>query len=220
MVGLVIAPHHDDEILGVGGTIAKMIASGHEMNVCVVTKGCAPLFDENVVEQVRRESNLAHERIGIKKTYYLDYPAAMLETVDRYKLNGAILEAIVETKPDVVFIPHRGDMQIDHKIVADACMVALRPKYNHNIKSIYAYETVSETGWDIPNVVNEFIPNVYSDITDYIETKVELFSFYESQIGDYPDMRSERTIRALASYRGSSVNVEAAEAFMLIRDMI
>ena len=94
----------------------------------------------------RQENKKADSLLGVKETIYLDFPAAMLEKVDRYELNNKVLEVINKIKPDEVYIPHRGDMQLDHKLVVDACMVALRPKYKHKVSRIYAYETLSETG--------------------------------------------------------------------------
>lgn len=216
---LVIAPHPDDEVLGVGGTIAKRIDQGHDVYVCIVTKGCAPLFEESFVEQGRSEAREAHGYLGIKETFFLDFPAVMLESVPRYELNAKIADVIAKVQPDEVYIPHRGDMQIDHQMVVDAAMVGLRPKYAHVVKRIYAYETLSETGWNIPNVQNEFIPNVYEDITETLEKKKTAMSIFQSQLAEFPNARSIGAIEALAKYRGATVNVMAAEAFTLVREI-
>lgn len=216
---LVFAPHPDDEILGVGGTIAKRIATGDLVYICVVTKGMEPLFSTEIVGITRNEARRCHKDLGVSKTIFLDFPAAMLEKAERHTLNGKILDVIKKTVPDEVYIPHWGDMQKDHQIVADACMVALRPKYEHVVKRIYSYETLSETGWNAPNMQNEFIPNVYEDISDYLDKKLKAISIYKSQMGKFPNPRSIETIEALAKYRGSTVNVRAAEAFMLIREI-
>lgn len=217
---LVIAPHPDDEVLGCGGAIVKYVSEGHDVYVAVVTKGCEPLFPESQVQQVRNECMEADRLLGVKQTIFMDFPASMLESVSRYEFNGAFLKLIQDIKPDIVFIPHRGDMQIDHKMTVDAAMVALRPKYDHIVKKIYAYETLSETGWDIPNTVNEFIPTCYIDISDVLESKLEAINMFKSQISDFPNARSLETIKALAQYRGSMMNLKAAEAFMLIREIV
>lgn len=216
---LVIAPHPDDEIIGVGGTIAKRVAAGNEVYVCVVTKGVFPLFPEEQVRQVREECIKADAKLGVQKTIFLDFPASMLETVARYELNGKIIEVINEVHPDEVFIPHYGDMQLDHKMVADAAMVALRPRGNCYPKRVYAYETLSETGWNIPNVVNEFIPTVYEDITETFELKLKSMNVFQSQLAPFPSARSIEAIEALAKFRGATVSVNAAEAFSLIREV-
>ena len=216
---LVLAPHPDDEILGVGGTIARMAKTGHEVYVCVVTKGQEPLFSVQYVEQGRTECRKADAFLGVKETFFLDFPAVILETVPRYEFNEKIMDIVNKIQPDEVYIPHRGDMQIDHQMVVDAAMVALRPKYKHVIKRIYAYETLSETGWNIPNVQNEFIPNVYVDISDQLEAKLNAMRIFESQLGEFPAARSIGALEALARFRGATVNVNAAEAFMLIREI-
>lgn len=216
---LVIAPHPDDEILGVGGTIAKRAISGDDVYVCVVTKAGEPLFREELVKQARNECREADKYLGVKETFFLDFPAVRLEEIPRYKLNDGLMQAVQRVKPDEVYIPHRGDMQLDHKMIVDAVMVALRPKYDHVVKRIYAYETLSETGWDIPNTVNEFVPTVYEDISDTLEKKLKAMNIFKSQLAAFPAARSLGAIEALAKYRGATVNVMAAEAFSLIREV-
>ncbi len=214
---LVIAPHADDEILGVGATMAKYIANGDKVYVCIVTRGTEPLFDEEYMRKLRNETLLAHSLLGVAKTFFLEFPAVMLEKVNRYEINNSIFEIVKRIKPDIVYIPHFGDMQKDHQIVAEAAMVALRPKYEHKVKEVYAYETLSETEWNIPHSANVFLPNVYNDISDYLDVKLEVIKCFESQLSDFPNPRSVEAIEALAKYRGSTISVNAAEAFMLIR---
>ncbi len=216
---LVIAPHPDDEIIGVGGTIAKRAKAGHEVYVCVVTKGQPPMFNPAYIEQGRNECRAADALLGVKETVFLDFPAVMLETVPRYEFNGKLMGLIERIQPDEVYIPHRGDMQLDHQMVVDAAMVALRPKYLHKVSRVYAYETLSETGWNIPNVQNEFIPNVYEDISDFMEIKLQAMGLFQSQLSDFPAARSIGAMEALARYRGATVEIPAAEAFSLVREI-
>ena len=117
------------------------------------------------------------------------------------------------------YIPHRGDMQIDHQMVVDAAMVAVRPRGKNYPKRIYAYETLSETGWNIPNTINEFIPTVYEDITETFELKISSLDVFKSQLAPFPAARSIGAIEALAKFRGATVSVDAAEAFSLIREI-
>ncbi len=216
---LVIAPHPDDEVLGCGGTIAKHVADGNDVYVVVVTKGCEPIFPPEQVKRVRAECAAADKFLGVKETIFWDFPAAMLEDVPRYRFNDSFAKIVRQIKPDIVYLPHRGDMKIDHKMTVDAAMVALRPKYQHVIKKIYAYETLSETGWDIANTTNEFIPTYYNDISNYMDKKIEALQQFTSQVAEYPNARSLEAIRALAMYRGSTMNLEAAEAFVVIREI-
>ena len=143
----------------------------------------------------------------------------MLETIPRYELNGKVEEVVQNIKPEEVYIPHRGDMQIDHQMVVDAAMVAVRPRGDDYPKRVYAYETLSETGWNIPNVTNEFIPTVYENITDTYDVKMEAMSVFKSQLAPFPAARSVGAIEALAKFRGATVSVEAAEAFSLVREV-
>ena len=216
---LVIAPHPDDEIIGVGGTIAKRVNNGDEVYVCVVTKGQEPMFKKEFIEQGRTECREADARLGVAETIFLDFPAVMLETVPRHELNGKISNLIQQLKPEEVFIPHRGDMQLDHRMVVDAVMVAVRPRGDFFPKRVYAYETLSETGWNIPNTVNEFIPTVYEDVSEFMDIKLKAMQVFESQLGTFPEARSIGAIDALARFRGATVNVRAAEAFCLIREI-
>ena len=182
-------------------------------------RGKEPLFRENDVEICRLETLKCHEIMGIKNRFYLDFPSVMLEKEDRYKINDALLAVIKSVKPTEVYIPHIGDMQKDHQIVAECAMVALRPKYIPRVNRIYAYETLSETGWNIPNVQNQFIPNVFVEITEQMEKKIEALECYKSQLSNFPDTRSVEAIEALARYRGALIHARAAEAFMLVRDI-
>ena len=216
---LVFAPHPDDEVLGCGGIIAKNVKEGNDVYVCIVTKACEPLFSKKDDEIDQKEIKAAHSYLGVKETINLGLPAAMLESVPRHVLNGEIAKVINSVKPEEVYIPHRGDMHLDHKMIADACMVGLRPRGKNSVKRVYAYETLSETEWDAPNVTNAFIPNVYVDITKYIDKKINAMKKYKTQICKYPDPRSEEGIKALATYRGVTVSKNYAESFMLIREI-
>ena len=215
---LIIAPHRDDEILGVGGTILKRKASGDRVCVCIGTSKSAKGY-EDYTSIVEEERKLSHQFCRIDQYVGLPFEPVILETYPRSDINNALLEGIVSEKPEEVYIPFWGDMQKDHRITVDAAMVALRSKYNHPVRKILAYETLSETGINLPNTENAFIPNVYEDITYYIEGKLKAISYYKSQIQDFPDLRSPVAVEALAKFRGATINVKAAESFMLIREV-
>ncbi|MBO4603321.1 MAG: PIG-L family deacetylase [Salinivirgaceae bacterium] len=211
---LVIAPHNDDEVLGVGGTIAKYAKEGNEVIICEVTAG--DLKDE-MVQQQKREALESHKILGVSKTIFMDLPVVGLREMRTTEFNAAFLKTILEINPDIVFIPHKGDMHIDHRMVIEGAMVALRPVSSPNVKAIYAYETLSETEWNTPSVDNAFIPTVYSDISEYFELKIEAMQCHKSQLVEYPHPRSLEGIRALAMHRGSTICKKYAEAFMAIR---
>jgi len=217
---LVIAPHADDEVLGVGATMAKYIDNGDNVYICIATRGVKPLFDDKYMEKLRHETLLAHKFIGVTKSYFLEFPSVMLEQIPRYEINDKICNVVQEVKPDIVYIPHFGDMQKDHQIIAEAAMVAVRPKYAHRIKEVYAYETLSETEWNNPHSSNAFMPNVYNDVSSYLNKKLDFMKCFESQLSEFPNPRSLEAIESLAKYRGSTINAKAAEAFMLIRKIM
>ncbi len=213
---LVFAPHNDDEVLGAGGTIAKYSALGHDVFVCEVTKGDS----EEVVNVIRSEALDAHKILGIKETIFLDFPVVQLRETPLKDINSELLKVVNYVKPHVAFIPHKGDIHIDHAVVSNSAMVALRPINNINTNAIYAYETLSETEWNIPTVDNAFIPNVWSDISQTIQLKVDAMNCFKTQLKDYPHPRSIEAIIALSKFRGSTICVNYAESFMLIRDII
>lgn len=211
--GLVLAPHNDDELLGAGGTILKLTKSGYEVTVCEVTSG--PTF-----ERIQNEAKEAHKIIGVKNSIFLNLPACKLDELSKPDINKELCRIISDIKPSVVFIPHYGDMHLDHRWVAEAAMVAVRPMGAPFIKRVLAYETLSETEWNTPSVANAFVPNVWIDISNEIEEKLIAMECYQSQLHAFPHPRSLEAIRSLAQYRGSTVGVKAAEAFMLIRGIL
>ena len=214
---LVIAPHRDDEIIGVGGTILKRKAAGSFVTVCIVAAREGEDLPD-FIKKLHNEMKEAHKFCGIDEYVGFPYHSSELENAQRTEFNERFLNLIISQRPDEVYIPFWGDMQKDHQIVTEAAMVALREKYDHPVKRIYAYETLSETGINLPTENYSFIPNVFEDITDFIEQKKKALSFFTTQVHPFPDLRSLETVEALAKYRGSTVNVKAAEAFMLIRE--
>ena len=215
---LIFAPHRDDEIIGVGGTILKRKAAGDTVSVCLVTAREGEVLPD-VTMRIHREMQACHAFCGVDHYYGLPFGANLMETYSRKERNAAFLEVLKKAQPDEVYIPHWGDMQLDHRITTETAMVALRPKYGNNVKRIYAYETLSETGLNTPTAENAFIPNVFEDISDFLDIKLEAMRFYQSQLHPFPDLRSEESITALARFRGATVNVRAAEAFMLVREI-
>ncbi|MCJ7840669.1 PIG-L family deacetylase [Lederbergia sp. NSJ-179] len=212
---LVFAPHNDDEVLGVGGTIAKHVANGDEVFVCEVTVG----KNKERANKIKQEALAAHKILGVTKTLFLDFPVVGLADLPKVELNKAIHIIVQQIKPEVAYIPHKGDMHIDHKIVAESAMVALRPVECPDLKAIYAYETLSETEWNIPSIDNIFVPNVYNDITDTIDKKIEAMKCYKSQLYVFPHPRSLEAIESLSKLRGSTVCINNVESFMLIRQI-
>jgi LmbE family N-acetylglucosaminyl deacetylase len=216
---LVLAPHPDDEILGCGGTIARIVAEGGDVQVAIVTSGQEPRFDRTQVDQVADEAKQAHRLLGISRTHFLGLPAAELDRMAQADLNDAIGRIVAEVRPDTLFIPFGGDLHFEHRLVFDAALVAARPRGSDYPSRVYAYETLSETNWSAPGLSPAFRPNVFIDIDDYLEAKLSAFRCFVSQCRPFPDERSIETLRALAALRGSTVTRRAAEAFMLVREV-
>ena len=214
---LIFAPHRDDEIIGVGGTILKRKAAGDHVTVCIVTAREGQELPPST-KIIHEEMKQAHAFCGIDEYIGLPFRANSLENIPRKELNTAFFDAIVKARPEEVYLPFWGDMQKDHQLTTEAAMVALREKYDHPVKRIYAYETLSETGINLPTENFSFIPNVFEDISEYLEEKKTALAFFKSQFSPFPDLRSIETVEALAKLRGATVNVKAAEAFMLIRE--
>ncbi len=216
---LAIAPHPDDEVLGCGGTLARLSATGNEVHVLVATEGKPPQFPKEGVERVRVEMHAAHEVLGIAGTHQLDLPAAALDTVASSQINAAIAERIEAIRPDSLLLPFVGDIHTDHQIVFMAAMVAARPRHADAPKNILCYETLSETNWYAPPTTPAFVPNVFVDISDTLQKKVEAFQKFESQVRPFPEERSVEAIEALARMRGATVFLRAAEGFVNVRQI-
>lgn len=215
---LVVAPHPDDEVLGVGGTIARMVAAGTDVWVVIMTMALAPRFGDDVLSTGRREARAAHEALGVSQTRFLPFPAAGLDTAAHADVNDALLEVFREARPSSVFVPFNGDLHRDHQESFVSALVCSRPSVD-GPRSIYAYETLSETNWNAPYVTPAFLPNVFVDISDHLGAKLEAMSLYRSQLRSFPSERSIEALQALATLRGATVGFAAAEAFVLLRDM-
>src|SRR5918996_4215876 len=217
---LVIAPHPDDEVLGAGGTVARLSEAGAEVVIAIVTRGAPPLFAQAGAAKVRCEARAAHAHLGVARTGFLDQPAARLDEVPHHELNRALGELVREVAPDTLLLPFVGDIHLDHQLTFLSAMVAARPHGAAFPGRILCYETLSETNWNAPFMTPSFVPNVFVDISAQLERKLEAMRLYDSQQRDFPHERSLAAIRALAMLRGSTVHRPAGEAFMLVRQVI
>lgn len=217
---LVIAPHPDDEILGAGGTMARLAKAGHEVVVAVVTSGRPPAFSAVQVEQVQSEAARAHALLGVRRTLWLDQPAAGLFDMPHSELNAALRKLVLEVDPQTLIIPFVGDIHIDHQLTFLSALVAARPHQAEFPATILAYETLSETNWNAPYVTPGFLPNVFVDVNETLTLKIEAMQMFASQLRPFPHERSVEALNALAMLRGASVHCRAAEAFVLVRHVI
>jgi LmbE family N-acetylglucosaminyl deacetylase len=214
---LVIAPHPDDDILGCGGIIKKYSQAGHNVYVLIVTRGASRFYSEEKIENVRTETLQAHTILGVKETIFLDFPAPDLDLVSNADISQEIAKNIQLREIDTLYLPHGGDIHHDHKVVFNAGLVAARPIRNQSIKRIFSYETLSETEWAAPFNCDKFIPTYYINISDVFAFKLKAMRCFKSQLREFPNSRSLKSIESLANYRGSTVGFSHAEAFMTIR---
>jgi len=214
---LVIAPHPDDEVLGCGGIIKRLTDSGIRVTVLVASRGKEKLYSKERILNVRKQALEAHRILGVSNTVFFDYPAPELDLVSISELSSSISKIITREKPDTVFLPHHGDIHHDHRAIFNAGLVASRPVNDCSVKYVFCYETLSESEWAPPFGAEVFIPQMFVNITKEFSHKIDAMRCYTSQIRNFPNPRSEKSIEALANFRGSTVGIDYAEAFMVIR---
>ncbi len=214
---LIVAPHPDDETLGVGGSAARWAAEGHEVSVLVVSGHLPPLYPMETYERTVCEAKHAFQVLGIARHHFLQIPATYVHQEPVSNLNGHICDAIEELEPRVVLCCYP-DRHVDHRAVFDSVMVAARPvKSGRSIEILAAYETLSETHWNAPNIEPNFVPNWVVDISDTIQKKLAAVACYQSQITEFPGPRSAQALEALAKFRGTQAGFAFGEAFHVIR---
>ena len=215
---LVIAPHMDDEVLGCGGTIIRHVDSGSHVTVCVVANRVYNhKYEPNLIEQEKDSCKKAKEILSYEDLIFLDLPD---EQLDRSQINIIIPleEVVVKCKPDIVYVPHRGDLNQDHRAVFEATRVVCRPNAEHRVTILRVFEVPSSTD-QVPGS-NEwpFLPNYYVNINNTLKRKVEAMSCYSKESKPFPHPRSPEGLRVYAQKRGMEVGIEAAEAFAVLRD--
>jgi LmbE family N-acetylglucosaminyl deacetylase len=217
---LVVAAHPDDEVLGCGGVMSRHAADGDQVTVLVATRGAPELYPSEWIERLLGELRAAHQLLDVSSTHFLDFPAPKLDTVPGYALANGIAGTIQSVQPEIIYVPHRGDIHADHQAVYQATLVAARPISDCSVRTILSYETLSETEWAAPVGDQVFIPTVFVDISGHLERKLEAMACYQTQLRPAPHSRSLQTIEALARLRGATVGLAAAEAFQLVRQII
>ncbi|MFO7573353.1 MAG: PIG-L deacetylase family protein [Gaiellaceae bacterium] len=214
---LVIAAHPDDEVLGMGGTIAVHTDRGDAVRVLVVTDGSSTQYPGDTEVRARKEAEAlrAAAELGVTDYVHLDLPDMRLDTLAHVDVNRVVEEHVRDHAPQVVYTV-QPDVNLDHRVLFDAVAVATRPTPGHPVRRLLTYAPTSSTEWT-PAPVNWFVPNWFVDITTTLERKVAAFGHYETERRDSPHPRSERAIRATAAHHGSSCGCECAEPFVLVR---
>lgn len=214
----VIAPHPDDETLGAGGTIARFVREGVEVSILIVSGHLPPLYKPEAFETTKREAKSAMRILGVERCEFLEIPATYVHQRPVAEVNGAISKFITSSNPEWVLIPFP-DRHIDHRTIFDASVVSCRPVHSAAPRVVLAYETLSETHWNVGGIEPAFVPDFYVDISDYLESKQAALNAYASQVHEAPS-RSIEACTALAKFRGSQNGCEYAEAFKVVRIVI
>lgn len=220
---LVVAPHADDESLGMGGAIARYVRSGAEVHVALLTGYGSdvehPFISKAEFDAVRREFDAALDVLGVSHRHVRDLPAVMLDSLPTHKINAVARELIERIRPQRLYLPFAFDLHRDHRELFYAFMVQARSylPLGGSIEEVWCYETPSETHLAPSYLEPAFSPNRHVDISDLLELKLKAIEAYASQRQEAPLPRSRQAITALAQLRGSQIGVTAAEAFVLIR---
>jgi len=213
---LVIAAHSDDEALGCSGTIAKHIKQGDSVHLLFMTDGVASRSGRRDDEKRLTAAQDAAQILEVSSFTNLNFPDNRMDSIPLLDIVKEIENTIVQTQPEVIYTHHIGDLNIDHQITHKSVVTACRPQPSFCVEEIYAFEVLSSTEWNTPGV-EAFSPNVFIDITDYIDIKKQVLEVYSEEMRQPPHSRSIDNALRLNALRGNSVGVDYAEAFELIR---
>lgn len=221
---LVIAAHPDDEVYGMGGTIAKMAAQGHEVYVLIVTDGCTAQYAgrpdlPEIIEKKHAEALEANRLLGVKEVHFGPFPDMRLDTVPHVELNRLIEETVDAVQPDVVYTHFYGDVNLDHQIVYRSTLVAVRPVLGQCVRELYCYRVPSATEWSPQLEHIAFLPNVMTDISGFEDVKEQALLAYQTEIRAYPHPRSPQYVRETDLVKGLEWGLGSAEAFLLLRQI-
>ena len=217
---LVIAVHPDDETLGCGGTLLKYKANGDEIHRLIATDiKESEGYGISTIRKRNKEITKIDELYGFTSVNKLDLSTTKVDTYSMSVLVSKFSSVIDRIKPDIIYLPFKSDVHSDHKYIFDAAYSSTKSFRYPFIKKIYMMETLSETEFSVSTKEDSFVPNVFVDVSEHINKKIELMNIYKSEIGKHPFPRSERNIIALATYRGATANCNYAESFMLIKEI-
>ena len=213
---LVVSAHPDDEVIGAGGTLARHVAQGDEVYWCVVTEGYNPPWPDEVLVEARQQIYAVQRFLGIKQVSLCGFPTVKLNTVPNIELTSALQTVVDDVKPDVIYTTPYCDVNVDHRIVCEATIVATRPLPGSTVKRVLSYEIAHTTRFGR----QPFAPNVYVDISGFLKKKLEAMEYYKTELREFPHPRSVEGLELLARERGLGIGVEAAECFQLIREIV
>ena len=224
---LVVAAHPDDEVLGCGGTIARHVDAGDQVQVLIVAEGATSRLQHRdrvqageALSALAQAAQKAGTILGAPGVELLDLPDNRLDSLDRLDLIKCIEQRIARHQPQVVYVHHAGDVNVDHRRLHEAVVTACRPTPGHPVQRLLSFEVASSSEWQPPGSAPAFQPNWFVDISDQWRRKREALMAYASEMRPWPHARSLEALEHLARWRGAQVGVEAAEAFCLLRQLV
>jgi LmbE family N-acetylglucosaminyl deacetylase len=220
---LCVVAHPDDEVLGVGGTLARHASDGDDVHVCILSDGVTSRYDDievadEEIEQRRRHAKNACDELGVSVSFH-SFPDNSFDTAPLLDIIQTIEKEIEDTNPDIVYTHHYGDLNIDHELTCRATVTATRPLQDSNVKRVLAFETLSATEWAVPKSGNEFQPTSFISIEDSLETKLLALQHYDEELRESPHPRTVETVQKNAEVWGAKVGASAAEPFELLREV-
>lgn len=223
---LVVAAHPDDEILGLGGTLARHVDEGDVVRTLILAEGATSRDDARDTAGRREElddlvvaAQRAAQALGLDAPEMLGLPDNRMDSVALLDVIKPIEHVVRSFQPQIVYTHHGGDLNVDHQRTHQAVMTACRPLPGSTVEAIYTFETVSSTEWTTESTGDTFRPTRFVGIVDQLERKLAALEAYASEMAPFPHARSMESVRALATLRGASVGLEAAEAFMVMREI-
>jgi N-acetylglucosamine malate deacetylase 1 len=222
---LAVVAHPDDELIGCGGTLRKLVDEGHQTYTCVLSASADARHNRPDIARLREVEAESARMVGIAASVHHEYPNIQFNVVPHLDMVRSIEEAILRFRPEWVFTHHPGDLNVDHRVCYEATTAAvmLPQRLSRDvpptlIKKVFLFEIPSSTDWaHAPQV--SFRPNAFFDVSTTFQTKMAALRHFEGALKPHPHSRSEENIMALARLRGAQVGIELAEAFCLVRDL-
>jgi LmbE family N-acetylglucosaminyl deacetylase len=224
---LIVAAHPDDEILGCGGTIIRRINEGDEVYSLVLGEGITSRYQKRILgEEVKlKELHDSYNKVckfmGFKNWWLYKFPDNRFDSVDLLDIVKVVESIKEELQPEIVYTHFENDLNIDHRLTFQAVLTACRPLNTESVKEILSFEIPSSTEWvSSSNAVNNFNPNIFVNIEDTIDKKIEAIKIYKSELREYPHPRSLDALRIISQRWGIVSGLNFAEAFITIRKVI
>ena len=216
---LVIAAHPDDELLGLGGTVARHVREGDEVTAVVVSEGATSRYQSGAEDDLRASGRAAAAILGTRELRFLGLRDQRLDAEPILDVIRPIEAIVRELRPEVVYTHHWGDLNRDHRVVSEAAMVACRPVGDGYPRRLYCFETPSSSEWSSTDLSLQFVPNHFVDVTATIEDKLRAMACYATEVRPAPHPRALESLRARAAYWGQIVGRAYAEPFVLVREL-